>query len=338
MKKILTNKQKALIRKGFLKGNNFTDQRAEFLLPKKIHPVGSAKNCLVIDGMNIAYQAFYAYAKLSYQGKSTAILYGFINILRPIIQEYNPEKVIICWDGCKHPERMSCLPEYKSHREIGRNPKHRKRFLNQIKRLRKLLYYLGIPQAYDCQIEGDDMIYLVHKKMKSMYRIIIISEDKDFKQLIDHDTSVYNPRSKYIETLWAFTANNYGIEVPQYKDFLCLIGDKSDDIPGYPGIGEKRAASLLGKYYTIKDYLNSNEDIAGLTDKDKLRKIYLRNNKMINLRYFNRKFLKKVNVLYYNNEQWPKYQVDNYRNFCIKFGLKTSIFPKFLEPYIKLSI
>src|SRR5690606_3021081 len=133
-----------------------------------------------------------------------------------------------------------------------------------------------------------------------------------------------------------FPVSNYGLEVAQYKDYLCLIGDKSDDIPGYPGIGEKRASGLLGKFYSIKDYLNSSVDLPGLTDKDKLRKVYLRNNKMINLRYFNEKYNKKVNITYYKNKDYPKYNEVKYKAYCLKHGLKTSIFPMFLEPFIKL--
>lgn len=335
--KELTNKQKGLIKYNFPKGVNHTDARAEFLLPPRIHRSGSAKSCLIVDGMNIAYQAFYAYAKLSYQGKNTSILYGFINILRPIIKQYEPEKVIICWDGFKHPERLKTIPEYKSHREKSRDPKKRKRFIHQIKRVRKLLYYLGIAQAYNPSIEGDDMIYLVSKRMKALYRIIIVSADKDFKQLINHDVSIYHPRSKYLETLFAFSANNYGLEVPQYKDFLCLVGDDTDDIPGYPHIGEKRASSLLTKFYSINDYLSSPVDIPGLTDKDKLRKIYLRNNKMINLRYFNEKYHKNTKIQYFKNKHNPTFNLPKFKEYCLLHGLKTSIYPNFLEPFQKLN-
>jgi 5''-3'' exonuclease (including N-terminal domain of PolI) len=338
MKRILTNRQKSLIKPNFPKGINFTEARDKFMLPAKRHIAGSVKTCLVVDGMNIAYQAFYAYAKLSHQGKSTSILYGFINILRPILKQFDPVRVVVCWDGVKHPERLKTLPTYKGHREAGRDPKKRKKFLKQIERTRKLLYYLGISQAYNPNIEGDDMIYWVSKRMQKIYRTIIVSGDKDFKQLINHDVSVYNPRNKYLENIWAFPVSNYGVEVAQYKDFLCLTGDKSDDIPGYPNIGEKRAASLLTKYYSIKDYLESKEDLPGLTDKEKLKGVYLRNNKMINLRYFNEKYNKKVNITYYRGKSYnPGFNEIKYKAYCLKYGLKTSIFPLFLEPFKKLN-
>lgn len=332
----LSNRQKALFKKNFPKSMADTFKRDDILLPPKANEAGSAGCCLIVDGMNIAYQAFYAYAQLSYNKRSTSILYGFINILRPIIKQYDPEKVIICWDGKKHPERLNCIPEYKGHREVGRDPKKRTKFLKQIDRTRLLLYYLGIPQAWNQDMEGDDMIYLMTKRCQSLYRVIIVSADKDFKQLINHDVSVYHPRTKYIENLWAFPVANYGLEVSQYKDFLCLTGDKTDDIPGYPNIGEKRASNLLRIYYTINDYLNSDDEIAGLVDKDKLRKIYTRNNKMINLAYFNTKF-NKNKITYYKNKSIPKYKEEKYKAYCLKWGLKTSIFPKFLEPFIKIT-
>jgi 5'-3' exonuclease len=328
-------KAQNLTKINYPKGLNYTTQRDTLLLPKRRHEPGSPC-CLVIDGMNIAYQAFYAYAKLSYSGKSTSILYGFMNILRPIIQQYSPEKVVVCWDGKKHEARMKKLPTYKSHREKGRDPKQRKKFIKQIERTRRLLHYLGIPQAHNENIEGDDMIYLVTKRLQCLNKVIIVSGDKDFKQLINHDVSVYNPRTKYIENLWAFPAANYGLEVHQYKDYLCLVGDSSDDIPGVKNIGEKRAASLLMKFFTVKQYLESNLDHLGFQDKESLKKVYLRNNMMINLPYFNRKFNKGAKITYYKKLSQHQFNEAKFKAYCLKWGLKTSIYPKFLEPFIKL--
>ena len=335
-KKELNRREQSLFKVNFPKGIKYTEERDRIMLPNKKHTSDNG-TCLVVDGMNIAYQAFYAYAKLSYRGMSTSILYGFMNILRPMLKEFEPKKVIICWDGDKHPERIKSVPGYKLHREGNRDPKARKKFLKQIIKTQRLLYYLGISQIRNEKVEGDDMIYMVTKRMQKIYRVIIVSGDKDFKQLVNYDVSVYNPRSKYLETLWAFPVANYGLEVSQYKDYLCLVGDKSDDIPGYPGIGEKRAANLLRKYYTIKDYLNSKEDIAGLTDKDKLRKIYLRNNKMINLAFFNKRFNKEAKISYINGVTDPVFDMEKYKTYCLDYGLRTSIFPQFLQPFQKLS-
>lgn len=322
------------IKTGFVKTREAITRRAKQFLPPRKNEPGSA-NALVIDGMNIAYQAYYAYSKLSYKGKSTSILYGFINILRPLMQQYKPEKVIVCWDGQKHPERMKLLPTYKSHRVKNMTPKQRKKFLKQIERVRKLLHHLGITQAHNPKIEGDDMIYWVVKRTQILYRTVIVSCDKDFKQLVNWDVSIINPRTKHTTEVQTFDFENYGIEVAQYKDFLCLMGDSSDDIPGYPGVAEGRAANLLKKHYSISDYLNSNDEVAGLTNKDKLREIYKRNNRMINLRWFNEKHNSKNNILYYKDRAQPQYDEVAYRAYCLQFGLKTCVFPNFIKPFIE---
>lgn len=327
---------KIQIKNNFIRTLDAINKRAELLLPKRRHAPGTAP-CLVVDGMNIAYQAFYAYSKLSYMGNSTAILYGFVSILRPIIQQYNPSKVIVCWDGCKSPHRMQLLPEYKSHREKGRDPKARKKFLKQIEQTRELLFHLGICQAHNPQVEGDDMIYKVVKRQQCLTPVVIVSQDKDFKQLINFDVHQFFPKTKYVENVWGFTANNYGVEVPQYKDFLCLNGDKSDDIPGYPGMGEKRAAGLLAKVYSISQYLKDDTiEYPGLIDKKSVAKVYKRNNRMINLKLFDKLYNKKQKIPYYKGKSNPTFNIIGYSTICHNNGMKSINQPNFLKTFSNL--
>lgn len=328
-------KNEKLIGINFPKGLDYTNKRLNLLLPQRRHAPGSDR-CIIVDGMNLAYQSFYAYSKLSYKGKSTSILYGFVNILRPIIEQYNPAKVIVCWDGEKHPERMRMVPGYKAHREEKRDLKKHAKFHKQIAKTRKLLYLMGIPQAWNGDVEGDDMIYMLTQRMVTMYRVLIVSADKDFKQLINHDVDVYNPRGKSIENAWAFNASNYGVELPQYLDFLCMTGDSSDDIPGMPGIAEGRASGLLKRYYTFKQYLESPALETGFMDKDKFAKIYKRNKRMIGLKLFHKLFNKGAKILYYKDTQNPKFQEELLKEYCNSFNMKTLVFPRFLHPFKKL--
>src|SRR5690606_30476155 len=143
--------------------------------------------------------------------------------------------------------RLKWNPNYKGHRDAKRDPDDRKKFEKEIKRLRKLLYRMGIPQCVHPDCEGDDMIYKVVKKEVVFAPVIIVSGDKDFIQLVNHDISVLNPRDKFKTGTFAFSCRPEGVELPQYLDWLILVGDSSDDIKGVPGIGPKRAKDFLMK-------------------------------------------------------------------------------------------
>lgn len=298
------------------------------------HPSGSSK-CLVVDGMNIAYQAYYAYSRLSYKGKSTAILFGFLQILRTVLQRYTTDRIIVCWDGVRSKRRLKALPTYKSHREKGRDPKERKKFLKQIDRTKRLIHALGIAQAEHPKLEGDDMIYWVVKRMQILQKVLIISGDKDFKQLVNHDVNIFNPRNQHIDAVFAFDAEHAGIRPIQYVDYQILVGDDSDDIPGYPGIGPVRAGKFLEKFFSIRNYLKSEEDFPGMIDKDGLKKLYKRNRLLMDLKWYNEKYTSKIGIVYYKGEDYPKFNKEKWERICLKYGLRTMITDNWLSLYLK---
>jgi DNA polymerase-1 len=282
--------------------------------------------------MNIAYQAFYAYNKLSYKGKPTHIIFGFPQILKGLINQYRPEKVVVCWEGERHPERLKACPGYKGHR--ADRPKSMSK---AIKRTQILLKNLGIAQAYNPNMEGDDMIYWVTKKYQGLYKIVIASGDKDMHQLINHDITVFCPRRKLPFTPFAFLPD-HGCEMFQYVDYLCLVGDKSDDIPGYRGIGPVRASAFFTRFKSIKEYLNNpNAEFSGISDKELLEEIYTRNKIMIDLEHFNTKFHSKKDVTFYKNKLNPAFKEDRVRAFCVKYNLRTFLTDTFLGTFKKLS-
>lgn len=308
------------------------EKRAQAFFKRKRHDT-TTPLCLIIDGMNIAYQAFYAYLKLSHQGKSTSIRFGFPQILKGILQMYKAEKIIVCWDGEKHPKRMELLPNYKGHREKGRDPKARKKFIAEIKSLRYLLKTMGIPQAYNPHMEGDDMIYWVHKTMQPFYRIMIITADKDMHQLINYDTTVYNPRNKIPYSNFAYICDHL-VEPYQFVDYLCLVGDTSDDIPGYRGIGPAKASQFFKQFKGIEEYLKSSKDFAGLVDKEKLKEVWERNRLMLDLKYFNEQYHTPKDILYYKNKRNPIFNEAKFTAYCLKYGLKTMTTETFKRPFI----
>ena len=121
---------------------------------------------LIIDGNNTAYQAYYSHKRLNHptgktytnihgqlvpklsKKKSVACIFGFPSIIKKVIKDLEPTKVIIAWDGGSHPDRLALLPEYKSHRGKATKPFDYKNFRYQRKQVMRLLYALGIAQVY----------------------------------------------------------------------------------------------------------------------------------------------------------------------------------------------
>lgn len=314
--------------------NSAIESRLKQFIPKRRFD-SQSKPTLVIDGMNLAYQARYAYAKLTNEGKSVSIIFGMPQIVRGLVKQFRPEKIVIVWDGEMSPVRLKKLPTYKSHRQAKRTPEERAEFFRQVNIVQKLFLSMGIPQAYNKDIEGDDMIYMVAKRYEKLGKVIIVSADKDFKQLINYDVSVFNPRTKTSYDTFAFICDA-GVELPQFVDFLCLVGDTSDDIPGYRGCGEKTAISFLKKYWSIKQYLKSKNDYPGLTDKDRLEKVYKKNRTLINLRYYHKKYNSEAEITYVFDRAMPVYNPDKFNTLCNKYNLKTFKLPDFQKTFFEI--
>lgn len=303
---------------------------------RKARHDNNAEICNIVDGMGLVYAAYNAYSKLSFRGSSTAIIFGVPQMLKTLVQRFQSSKFIICWDGVRNAKRIELLPEYKSHRSKKRDPKEKERIDRDAATVRKLIYRMGIPQAYDPAIEGDDMVYFVWKEMVKAYKVTIISGDKDFIQLLDYDTQIYNPRTNSPLSVHGCPAD-FPVEVPQFVDYLCLIGDDSDDIPGYRGCGPKTAQKFFKQFYTIKAYLESSEEFAGLSDKEKLGEIYWRNRRLIDLKFFAKKYYAHDYVpIYYKEKQFPVFNDEKYRAFCLKYNLKTMLYPAFINTFKNL--
>lgn len=341
MRKIRKNRRKSKAQmastKGLIDWSAQAEQlRYETLLPKARHDPGK-KPTIIIDGFNMAYRAYYAYSKLN----GVEVIYGMPKLIETIIRQDRPEKLIVCWEGKRSPERLKLLPSYKSHRNKSReeNPEAYKKFLKQVEVTKKLLYYLGIPQAWDENIEGDDMVYLCATEEAKLRRVKIISGDKDMLQLVNHDISVYNPHPKYPinRGTFGFSVQEPFVEIPQLVDYLCLVGDRSDDIPGIRGIGPKRACDFLRRWYSVKDYLKDEDaTFTGMMDKDKVKKIYKRNRRLIDLKLFHKKYRPNDKVKYYRDKAFPRYREKKYLELCTKYKLKSFKFPNFINTFINL--
>jgi len=295
------------------------------------------KKVLIIDGDNLLHRAYHKFGGLvNSEGKPTSSIYGFPYVLRSLLNKFHPDILYIAFDGGRHEKRKETHPEYKQ-------TKHRldfdyENFLEQKKVVIELIYAFGAVVLFEKGMEADDLIYMLIQKEKLYdHYVTIVSSDKDFHQILDHSIKIYNPYSdklitiKNVQKLFGYTAD-------QARDYLILNGDKSDNIPGYRGMGPARIGQFFTVFPSISDYLRSEENYKGL-EKDKLREIYKRNRLMMDLRYFYLKHLRKRKLPYVNNTRDKhKLLTIHIAKVCNDYDINTFLKPEFLDTYKKICL
>lgn len=274
---------------------------------------------IIVDGNNLAHRAYHSHKGLSYKGKSVAVIFGVIQILKSTIAQHRPSKVIVVWDGGRNARRKELCPEYKAGRK--REDFSYEDFLRQLKACRKMLNYLGIPQVHHKSMEADDFIYMLTRKYKKENEVLLLSNDKDFFQLLDTNVSQILEKKHGQEVLTPdLFLLEFGFKNTQHADFLILCGDSSDNIKGYPQVGEVKAKQFLNTHKSIKTYIKT-----GKTDKvdiSKLLPIWKVNREMIDLKYFYKQNLQgKIDITYLFKEK-PKVRVEKYLELCNKYNFK----------------
>lgn len=205
------------------------------------------KTVLLIDGENILHQSFHKFEKLkSTDGKPSGAIFGFFKSLHMYLTRFESDEVYISFDNGHSPVRMKLLPNYKGHRKnISVDYES---LQSQKAIIMKMLGMLRINYIFDKNnntlYEGDDFLaYLAIKKFQSE-KIILISSDKDFNQLLNKNLRIYNPRKDEIIRL-ENCKDLFGYHAHETVEYLAMVGDTSDDIPGFPGIGPVKARKIL---------------------------------------------------------------------------------------------
>ena len=204
---------------------------------------------LIVDGHAYAYRAFHAIRELrSPAGQPTNAIYGFIKMLAKMRARLSPSHLIVVWDGGLSAERMTALPEYKAQR-----PEMPAELGSQIDEIIRYLEAANIASFCREGVEADDYIAcLARRAHNADMDVVIASSDKDFMQLVLPGIGLLNPNDK-TETVW--TADQVraksGVVPSQIVDWLSLLGDSVDNIPGVPGVGPKTAADLLRQFGSV---------------------------------------------------------------------------------------
>ena len=201
---------------------------------------------LLVDGHAYAYRSFHAIRSLNApDGTPTNALFGFIKALQKVIAITAPSHVLVVWDGGLDAARMAELPDYKANR-----PPTPDALDVQLPQLAQWLDAAGWPQLQREGTEADDWIGTYARRAADLgWSVVIASPDKDFLQLVDDRIGILNPNDK-TEKIWtpADVEAKTGVLPPLIADWLALIGDAVDNIPGVAGVGPKTATDLLKKY------------------------------------------------------------------------------------------
>ena len=201
-----------------------------------------APNPLVlVDGSSYLYRAFHAFPPLTNSaGEPTGAMYGVLNMLKSLISQVQPSHIAVVFDAKGKTFRDEMFEQYKSHR-----PPMPDDLRKQIQPLHDIIHALGIPLLVIEGVEADDVIgTLAVAASKANQKVLISTGDKDMAQLVDDNIMLINTMNNSLLDRDA-VIEKYGIPPELIIDYLALMGDSADNIPGVAGVGEKTALGLL---------------------------------------------------------------------------------------------
>ena len=230
------------------------------------------KRMILVDGNSLMYRAYYGMGdptkmKPNSKGIYTNAVNAFIRMIHTLLKKGDYDNVLIAFDAGKHTFRHDIQPDYKAGR--AHMPDEMRM---QIAYLKDFLTRSNIAQFEIAEYEADDIVGTMSKLAENNgYHVDIYSSDRDLLQLISENTTVHmtiKGMSELEDYTPAHFEEVYGIKPSQFIDLKALMGDKSDNISGVPGIGPKKGEKLLQTYGTIEGILDHIEEIKG-ADKQK---------------------------------------------------------------------
>ncbi|MEE9449357.1 MAG: DNA polymerase I [Ignavibacteriaceae bacterium] len=230
------------------------------------------KKFVIIDALAMAYKAYYAFINrplITSKGEPTSAVYGFINQLLKVLADHKPDYIAVAFDSKEKTFRHEMYDGYKASRAVMPDD-----MIPQIDRIKQLVELLNMPVWIKPGYEADDIVgTAVLKAEKEGLLSYAITPDKDYFQLVTGKIFVIRPgRGNDDPKLYdnSKVKEELGFDPPQMIDYLAIVGDSSDDIPGVAGIGPKGALPLIEKYKTIEEIYNNIEAIEKAGIKKKL--------------------------------------------------------------------
>ena len=224
------------------------------------------KKLFLLDAFALIYRAYFAFIKnprINSKGLNTSAIFGFTNTLIEVINKQNPTHLAVVFDTKKPTQRHIDFPQYKAHREAM--PEGISEALPYID---QLLEAMKIPKLYKDGFEADDVIGTLAKKAeKEGFQVYMMTSDKDFAQLVSENIFMYRPGNKWQPTtVWGIqeVLEKFQIQkVDQVIDFLGMMGDTADNIPGIPGVGKKTAQKFIAEFGSMEGLFENTDMLKG---------------------------------------------------------------------------
>ncbi len=217
------------------------------------------KPLILVDGSSYLYRAFHAMPSLTNsKGEPTGAAYGVINMLRKLLNDYQPEQIAVVFDAKGKTFRDELYPEYKAHR-----PPMPKELQQQIEPIHAIVRAMGLPLLMVDGVEADDVIgTLARQATEQGMETVISTGDKDLAQLVNEHVTLINTMNN-TELNPQTVVEKFGVPPDRIVDYLALIGDSVDNIPGVPKVGPKTAQKWLQKYGGLDEIIAHADEIKG---------------------------------------------------------------------------
>ena len=216
---------------------------------------------ILVDGSSYLYRAYHVpqlQRLTNSKGEMTGAVYGVINMLRKLREDYQPEYMAVVFDAKGKTFRHELYADYK-----GTRPTMPDDLRNQIKPLHELVRAMGFPLISEAGVEADDVIGTLALQASQQGRELLVSTgDKDMAQLVSPHVTLINTMSNTLLDE-AGVEEKFGVKPEQFIDYLTLVGDTSDNIPGVPKVGPKTAAKWLEEYKTLDNLVEHADEIKG---------------------------------------------------------------------------
>lgn len=224
------------------------------------------KRLFLLDAYALIFRGYYALIKnprINSKGMDTSAIMGFINSLFDVIRRERPDHLAVCFDKDGSTERTELFPEYKANRDETPDA-----IRVAVPWIQDILKAMHIPCIEKSGLEADDIIGTLARQAEAQgYEVYMVTPDKDFGQLVTEHTFMYRPSrmGNGIE-IWGIPEirERFGVERPeQVIDYLGMMGDSSDNIPGFPGVGDKTAKKFIARFGSLEGLLENTDQLKG---------------------------------------------------------------------------
>ena len=226
------------------------------------------QSVLIVDGTAVAYRAFYAVPDLATRdGRPTNALFGFVRMLRQLEERWRPDRLVVSFDGGSPAHRLEKCPAYKAQRAPMPDD-----LRAQLGMINEYLEAAGIPMILIKGQEADDVMATLASRAAADGTVVrLATSDKDLMQLVEERVRIVPPTKTDEELDAAGVEAKTGVRPAQIVDWLALIGDSADNIPGVNGIGPKTATKLIAQFGSLAACLAQADRIESASVREKLQ-------------------------------------------------------------------